>query len=73
MSSVNFIKSVGFKPVFDSSGDVVPGAVGDPVTVTFTYPKEVAPFQPAVTAELAGIRVTSGGSGYDPASLRPSR
>jgi hypothetical protein len=66
MSSVNFIKSVGFKPVFDSNGDVLPGAVGDPVTVTFTYPKEVAPFQPAVTAELAGIRVTAGGSGYDP-------
>lgn len=64
MSSVNFIKAVGFKPVLDGEGNPVQGQVGDPIYVTFKYPKEIAPFQPAVEAGLTGITVTNRGSGY---------
>lgn len=63
-SSVNFIKSVGFKTVYDDDGNIVPGAVGDPIYVSFKYPKEVAPYQPRVDAGIVNIRVTDGGSGY---------
>ena len=61
MSSVNFIKSVGFEPTtVDSDGNPVPGK---PVYVAFKYPKEVAPYQPA-TAQVQAVTVTSGGTGY---------
>jgi len=46
LSTVNFIKSVGFK-----AGESEDGSdTGDPIYVTFKYPKEIAPFQPAVPA-----------------------
>jgi hypothetical protein len=64
ISSVNFIKEVGFKKAA-SSGEQSPQSteVGDPIYVTFKYPKEVAPFQPAATATFS-VNVTNGGSGY---------
>ena len=68
MTSVNFIKSVGFKPVLDSDGNPVMGQVGEPIYVTFKYPKEVAPYQPAIEAAITGITITNGGSGYDASS-----
>lgn len=68
MSSVNFIKAVGFKPAIDAQGNVIQGQVGDPIYVMFKYPKEVAPYQPAVDAEIISVSVTDGGSGYDPAN-----
>lgn len=68
MSSVNFIKTVGFKPLFDDDGDIVQGAVGDPIYVSFKYPKEVAPFQPKVDPGIISIKVDKGGSGYDDAN-----
>lgn len=49
MTSVNFIKSVGFKPGED--GDAGDSTTGEPIYVSFTYDKEVAPYQPAVTKE----------------------
>jgi hypothetical protein len=64
MSSVNYIKSVGFKPKFDADGDLVPGAVGDPIYVSFRYPKEVAPYQPRVEPGIIGIELIDGGAGY---------
>ncbi|MBX9609475.1 MAG: DUF2589 domain-containing protein [Gammaproteobacteria bacterium] len=64
MTSVNFIKSVGFRPALDGSGNVIPGQVGDPIYVTFKYPKEVAPFRPAIPAAVVQIAVTDGGAGY---------
>jgi len=64
MTSVNFIKSVGFKAQLDSNGDPVPGAVGEPIYVSFKYPKEIAPFQPAQDAAVTSIQVTNGGTGY---------
>ncbi len=51
MSSVNFIKEVGFKKA------ATPGAAGtdtstsDPIYVVFKYPKEISPYQPAVKAD----------------------
>jgi hypothetical protein len=62
MSSVNFIKAVGFKA--GNAQDPTRAETGDPIYVKFKYPKEVAPFQPAVTAALIGINVSSGGTGY---------
>lgn len=48
-ATADFIKSVGFD------------ADNNPIYVAFKYPKEVAPYQPAVPAE---ITITTGGAGY---------
>lgn len=61
LSSVNFIKSVGFKA--GSSTDPESTDTGDPIYVTFKYPKEVQPYQPAVPYSFS-ITVSDGGSGY---------
>lgn len=50
ISTVNFIKEVGFKkPAADevAGGDTT---TMDPIYVTFKYPKELSPYQPAVPA-----------------------
>ena|SRR6266849_5073956 len=63
MSSVNFIKAVGFEPAtVDANGDPAPGK---PIYVSFKYPKELAPFQPAtdVVSQIT-IAVGQGGAGY---------
>jgi Protein of unknown function (DUF2589) len=62
MSTVNFIKAVGFKPA--ETKDPMNPQVGDPIYVSFKYPKEVSPFQPAQPPAITGIRVTDGGSSY---------
>lgn len=61
MSSVNFIKAVGFEPpTVDADGNPVPGK---PIYVSFKYPKEIAPFQPA-TDVVQSVTVTAPGTGY---------
>jgi hypothetical protein len=61
MSSVNFIKSVGFEPsTVDADGKTVPGK---PIYVSFKYPKELAPFQPASDI-VDTVAVSNGGAGY---------
>jgi hypothetical protein len=61
MSSVNFIKSVGFEPpTVDANGNPVPG---QPIYVSFKYPKEVSPYTPA-TDVVTAVAVTGGGTGY---------
>lgn len=50
LSTVNFIKSVGFKA--GESDDPEASDTGDPIYVTFKYPKEISPYQPAVPADL---------------------
>lgn len=61
LSSVNFIKAVGFEPAtVDGDGNPVPGK---PIYVSFKYPKEIAPFQPA-TDVVDHITVANGGSAY---------
>jgi len=62
MSSVNFIKAVGFKP--GNADDPTKAQTGDPIYVSFKYPKEVAPYQPAVPAQVSGVTVTTPGEGY---------
>lgn len=55
-STADFIKTVGF----DKDNK--------PVYVEFKYPKEIAPYQPAVEAHVSGVTVSSPGSGYDDAN-----
>ncbi len=62
MSSVNFIKAVGFKP--GNADDPTNAQTGDPIYVSFKYPKEVAPFEPAQPAQVSGVTVTTPGDGY---------
>lgn len=62
MSSVSFIKEVGFKQVTTTTG----ATTGDPIYVSFRYPREVSPYQPAVPARITGIVLNSGGTGYAP-------
>ncbi len=50
MSTVNFIKEVGFKKLEteeDAGGDT---STAEPIYVSFKYPKELSPYQPAVAA-----------------------
>lgn len=50
MTTVNFIKEVGFKK--KSTQDAAGGDTGteEPIYVTFKYPKELSPYQPAIPA-----------------------
>lgn len=53
MSTVNFIKEVGFQPPDneeDAGGDT---STKDPIYVTFTYPKEISAYVPAVAADAS--------------------
>ena len=63
ISSVNFIKEVGFKRA-QPDQDPAAAEVGNPIYVSFKYPKEVSPYQPARAAAITGATVTSGGTGY---------
>lgn len=51
MSTVNFIKEVGFKKPTseESAGDDT--STEEPIYVTFKYPKELSPYQPATPAD----------------------
>lgn len=55
MSTVNFIKEVGFKKPNAqqlAGGDT---ETSDPIYVTFNYPKELSPYVPAVQANPAAV------------------
>jgi Na+/glutamate symporter len=67
MSSVNFIKAVGFKP--GNAEDPTKAETGDPIYVSFKYPKEVAPYQPLVPARITGVTITEPGAGYTAAPV----
>lgn len=69
LSSVNFIKSVGFKA--GTSEDPEATDTSEPIYVTFKYPKEVAPYQPAVPSAITSLTLTTGGSGYANAPSAP--
>lgn len=65
MSTVNFIKEVGFKklaPDTEAAGGDT--STLDPIYVTFKYPKEISPYVPAVPAVAA---VPAGPGGVPPA------
>lgn len=61
MTTVNFIKSVGFQN--DENGNIV-----KPVYVDFKYPKEVAPYKPG-TEESYYFQIEDKGAGYDETEL----
>ena len=63
LSTVDFIKAVGFTPDTEdeTTGVVTPGT---PVYVSFKYPKMVAPYQPAIKGVVKTISVQTGGSDY---------
>jgi len=67
ISTVNFIKEVGFKKpkTQENAGDDT--TTEDPIYVTFKYPKELSPYQPAVPAVPA---VPAGPN--DPATGQPN-
>lgn len=51
MSTVNFIKEVGFKK---PTAEEIAGedtSTNEPIYVTFKYPKELSPYQPAIAAD----------------------
>lgn len=55
VATVDFIKTVGFKPTdeeFDQGEDSI---TSDPIYTSFKYPKELAPYQPAQPAIPAGV------------------
>ena len=58
VSTVNFIKEVGFKK--PSAEEIAGGntSTEDPIYVTFKYPKELSPYVPAVTAITADPTAT---------------
>jgi len=63
LSSVNFIKSVGFTPdTEDTEGNLV---AGSPIYVTFKYPKVITPYQAGVKGgQISSIDITTAGKGY---------
>jgi len=61
MSSVNFIKAVGFKP--GNADDPTKAQTGDPIYVSFKYPKEIAAFEPQQPAQVS-TTITAAGAGY---------
>jgi hypothetical protein len=63
VSTVNFIKEIGFKKVKDEQNPDTGIEVGEPIYATFKYPKEISPFQPG-TSNIAAITLTNGGTGY---------
>ncbi len=62
MTSVDFIKAVGFRPA--ESSDSHNPQVGDPVYVTFKYPKEVKPYVADTKGVIQDVSITNGGIDY---------
>lgn len=53
MSTVNFIKEVGFKKLTTEEAAGGDTSTNEPIYVTFQYPKELSPYQPAIAADPA--------------------
>lgn len=51
ISTVNFIKEVGFKKPATQEAAGADTSTQEPIYVTFKYPKELTPYQPAVPAD----------------------
>jgi hypothetical protein len=51
ISTVNFIKEVGFKKPAQQQVAGADSTTEDPIYVSFKYPKELSPYQPAVPAD----------------------
>ena len=62
LTTVNFIKSVGFKAGEDKGPEDT--NTKEPIYVTFKYPKEVAPYQPGLAGFVETITIGNAGAGY---------
>jgi len=51
MTTVNFIKEVGFKKPAQAQAAGGDTGTEEPIYVTFKYPKELSPYQPAIPAD----------------------
>ena len=51
MSTVNFIKEVGFKKTTSEENAGEDTSTEEPIYVTFKYPKELSPYQPATAGD----------------------
>jgi hypothetical protein len=51
MSTINFIKEVGFKKPTTEEAAGGDTSTQEPIYVTFKYPKELSPYQPAIPAD----------------------
>jgi len=51
ISTVNFIKEVGFKKSAEEQVAGSDSSTEEPIYVTFKYPKELSPYQPAIPAD----------------------
>lgn len=56
LSTVNFIKSVGFKAPDDAESDFEEQSTNEPVYVKFKYPKEISPYVPEQGIDQDGLR-----------------
>lgn len=66
MSTVNFIKQVGFEQVATEQ-EAGQTRTGSPIYVSFKYPKEISSYRPPVgpgDGSIGSITVNAGGSGY---------
>jgi len=63
LSTIDFIKSVGFTPDFEdeTTGQITPGS---PIYVTFKYPKMMSPYVPRVDGTVDTASVNAGGQDY---------
>ncbi len=63
LSTVDFVKSIGFTPDTEdeTTGEIKPG---EPVYVSFKYPKMVEPYQPAVKGKAKTVTIDSAGTNY---------
>ncbi|MDD3421388.1 MAG: DUF2589 domain-containing protein [Methanocellales archaeon] len=60
MSTVNFIKEVGFKKPSTQENAGGDTSTEEPIYVTFKYPKELAPYQPAIPADPSATPPVAG-------------
>lgn len=63
LSTVDFVKSIGFTPDTEdeTTGEITPG---EPIYVSFKYPKMVAPYVVAIKGKIGTVTVDNGGAGY---------
>lgn len=63
LSTVNFVKSIGFTPDTEdeTTGEVTPGK---PIYVNFKFPKLVEPYQPAIKGKIKEINIINPGKNY---------
>jgi hypothetical protein len=65
ITTVNFIKEVGFKKGEDADQSPEGTTTSDPIYVKFKYPKEIAPYQPEVKNEAGDVTTAQSPAKYE--------